>query len=46
MVPCLGSCMELVIVFGFLIFLPEYLETQFSLGKYPLVCVCLLLPVC
>ncbi len=35
MVPCLGSCMELAIVSGFLIFLPKYLETQFSLGKYP-----------
>ena len=33
MVPCLGSCMELAIVSGFLIFLPKYLETQFSLGK-------------
>ncbi|KAF7493582.1 Solute carrier organic anion transporter family member 3A1 [Sarcoptes scabiei] len=33
MVTCLGSCMELAIVSGFLIFLPKYLETQFSLGK-------------
>ncbi len=33
MVPCLGSCMELAIVSGFLIFPPKYLETQFSLGK-------------
>lgn len=30
---CLGSCMELAIVSGFLVFLPKYLETQFSLGK-------------
>lgn len=33
MVTTLGSCMELAIVSGFLIFLPKYLETQFSLGK-------------
>lgn len=33
MVTCLGSCMELAIVSGFLIFLPKYLETQFSLRK-------------
>ncbi|OTF79993.1 organic anion transporter-like protein, partial [Euroglyphus maynei] len=33
MITCLGSCMELAIVSGFLIFLPKYLETQFSLGK-------------
>ena len=32
MVTCFGSCMELAIVSGFLIFLPKYLETQFSLG--------------
>lgn len=25
--------MELVIVSGFVVFLPKYLETQFSLGK-------------
>lgn len=30
---CLGSCMELAIVSGFLVFLPKYLETQFSMGK-------------
>ncbi|CAG2123532.1 unnamed protein product, partial [Medioppia subpectinata] len=33
MCTCLGSCMELAIVSGFLVFLPKYLETQFSLGK-------------
>lgn len=33
MTTCLGSCMELVIVSGFIVFLPKYLETQFSLGK-------------
>ncbi|CAG9855283.1 unnamed protein product [Phyllotreta striolata] len=33
MVTCLGACMELVIVSGFVVFLPKYLETQFSLGK-------------
>lgn len=27
-VTCLGSCMELSIVSGFLVFLPKYLETQ------------------
>ncbi|XP_067138869.1 solute carrier organic anion transporter family member 3A1 [Centruroides vittatus] len=32
-VTCLGSCMELSIVSGFVIFLPKYLETQFSIGK-------------
>ncbi|GFY31190.1 solute carrier organic anion transporter family member 3A1 [Trichonephila clavipes] len=32
-VTCLGSCMELSIVNGFLVFLPKYLETQFSIGK-------------
>ncbi|XP_053672236.1 solute carrier organic anion transporter family member 4C1 [Anopheles nili] len=30
---CLGACMELMIVSGFVVFLPKYLETQFSLGK-------------
>ena len=30
MVTCLGSCMELSIVNGFLVFLPKYLETQVS----------------
>ena len=30
---CLGGCMELNIVSGFVVFLPKYLETQFSLGK-------------
>lgn len=30
---CLGSCMELCIVSGFLVFLPKYLETQFSISK-------------
>lgn len=29
----LGACMELMIVSGFVVFLPKYLETQFSLGK-------------
>lgn len=33
MVTCLGSCMELSIVNGFLVFLPKYLETQFTIGK-------------
>ncbi len=54
MVPCLGSCMELDIVSGFLIFLPKYLKTQFSLGKSEAnlsrlqvsPCVCVFLPVC
>lgn len=32
-VTCLGASMELSIVNGFIIFLPKYLETQFSLGK-------------
>lgn len=32
-VTCLGSCMELCIVSGFLVFLPKYLETQFTIGK-------------
>lgn len=32
-VTCLGACSELIIVSGFLVFLPKYLETQFSLGK-------------
>ncbi|XP_076330345.1 solute carrier organic anion transporter family member 3A1-like [Tachypleus tridentatus] len=32
-VTSLGSCMELSIVSGFIIFLPKYLETQFSIGK-------------
>ncbi|XP_063220390.1 solute carrier organic anion transporter family member 5A1 [Bacillus rossius redtenbacheri] len=32
-VTCLAACMELVIVSGFIVFLPKYLETQFSLGK-------------
>uniref|UniRef100_T1J9S9 Solute carrier organic anion transporter family member n=1 Tax=Strigamia maritima TaxID=126957 RepID=T1J9S9_STRMM len=32
-VTCLGSCMELVIVSGFAVFLPKYLETQFSISK-------------
>lgn len=30
---CLGACMELMIVSGFIVFLPKYLETQFSVGK-------------
>ena len=34
MVTCLGSCMELGIVSGFLVFLPKYLETQFTIGGY------------
>lgn len=32
-VTCLGACMELMIVSGFVVFLPKYLETQFSLDK-------------
>ncbi|KAG1661615.1 Solute carrier organic anion transporter family member 3A1 [Nymphon striatum] len=32
-VTCLGACMELAIVSGFVIFLPKYLETQFSLSN-------------
>lgn len=32
-VTCLGACMELWIVSGFVVFLPKYLETQFSVGK-------------
>lgn len=32
-VTCLGACMELMIVSGFIVFLPKYLETQFNLGK-------------
>jgi len=32
-VTCLGACMELIIVSGFIVFLPKYLETQFNLGK-------------
>lgn len=32
-ITCLGSCMELCIVSGFLVFLPKYLETQFSVSK-------------
>ncbi|CAG0920965.1 unnamed protein product [Notodromas monacha] len=32
-ITCLGACMELIIVSGFLVFLPKYLETQFSLTK-------------
>lgn len=32
-VTCLGGCMELNIVSGFVVFLPKYLETQFELGK-------------
>ena len=30
---CFGACMELVIVSGFIVFLPKYLETQFNLSK-------------
>ena len=33
LVTCLGACMELVIVSGFIVFLPKYLETQFALSK-------------
>ena len=33
MVTCFGACMELVIVSGFIVFLPKYLETQFALSK-------------
>ncbi|RWS08847.1 solute carrier organic anion transporter family member 5A1-like protein [Dinothrombium tinctorium] len=32
-ITCLGSCMELCIVSGFLVFLPKYLETQFTINK-------------
>ncbi|XP_022253104.1 solute carrier organic anion transporter family member 5A1-like [Limulus polyphemus] len=32
-ITCLGACMELSIVNGFIIFLPKYLETQFNLDK-------------
>ena len=32
-VTCLGACMELVIVSGFCVFLPKYLETQFDVSK-------------
>ena len=32
-VTCLGACMELIIVSGFIVFLPKYLETQFNLSK-------------
>lgn len=30
---CFGACMELIIVSGFILFLPKYLETQFNLSK-------------
>ncbi|XP_014663795.1 PREDICTED: solute carrier organic anion transporter family member 5A1-like [Priapulus caudatus] len=30
---CLGACMEVAIVSGFVVFLPKYLETQFGIGK-------------
>lgn len=30
---CLGACMELMIVSGFIVFLPKYLETQFFLSN-------------
>lgn len=33
LVTCLGACMELIIVSGFIVFLPKYLETQFNLSK-------------
>jgi len=33
MVTCLGACTELIIVSGFIVFLPKYLETQFNLSK-------------
>ena len=33
LVSCLGACCELVIVSGFIVFLPKYLETQFNLSK-------------
>ena len=32
-VTCLGACTELIIVSGFIVFLPKYLETQFNLNK-------------
>ena len=28
-----GACTELIIVSGFIVFLPKYLETQFNLSK-------------
>ena len=33
LVSCLGACCELIIVSGFIVFLPKYLETQFNLSK-------------
>ena len=33
LVSCLAACCELVIVSGFIVFLPKYLETQFNLSK-------------
>ena len=33
-VTCLGACMELMIVSGFVVFLPKYLETQFRVTSY------------
>jgi organic anion transporter 3A len=33
LVTCFGACMELIIVSGFIVFLPKYLETQFNLSK-------------
>ncbi|CAL4060884.1 unnamed protein product, partial [Meganyctiphanes norvegica] len=30
---CLGACFELIIVSGFIVFLPKYLETQFFLSN-------------
>ena len=32
LVTCLGACMELIIVSGFIVFLPKYLETQVIFG--------------
>jgi organic anion transporter 3A len=32
-ITCMGACMELIIVSGFIVFLPKYLETQFNLDK-------------
>lgn len=33
MVTCVGACFELIIVSGFIVFLPKYLETQFFLSN-------------
>lgn len=33
LITCLGICCEVCIVSGFVVFLPKYLETQFTLSK-------------